>query len=120
MLLRYMVGLIGALGLLFFCKSFVRAAPWISMLSGLGTTTLGVYFLHRYFVAEAIGLWGSTYLSGVYILGLAVGIFAVCHLIVVLTKRWSCIDCVFWGPGRYVRVWLSKKDRIDGTLCANY
>lgn len=103
MFARYAMGALGSVGILMTLNLIVCVVPTLKRLSVFGTTTLGIYFLHRYIVKEWYRFDSSSTSSVALRVCLATAIFVVCHFVVLLTQKSEVVRCFFWGPGRYVK-----------------
>ena len=115
MMLRYIIGVIGSFGLIFSMKLATRKYLALGRLSYLGTTTLGVYFLHRYFVLEWCRIQGGDAVGFWMYIPLSIVCFYVCHYMVLVSRRVLILNLCLWGPGFLFKNYLQQKriKRVD-------
>ena len=102
MMLRYLIGALGVIGLLATVKCACERFGRVNVLSPLGTQTLGVYLMHSLVVADVSKALGDVSSSLASKIGCAVLLFFACHYLVVATKQSSSIALVFWGPSKSI------------------
>ena len=112
---RTIVGICGAVFLLFIVNLLIEIMPHIKFLSSFGMTTLGVYVLHEYplfllgrhMAISPLPSWSR------WIVALVVFLF--CHFVVVVVKRFSITRFVFFGDERFLADGLR---RLSGMMKA--
>lgn len=95
-LARLANGMIGTLGIMWLFQVVVDRSDVVARLAPLGRTTLGVYLMHQWLLVRIIecGWYASS--IGSVILWTCI-LFAVCHYLVVLTKRTEWCRRMMWG-----------------------
>jgi len=95
---RFLLGAIGAIGILGavkMCAAFWERCRWIGH---FGRHTLGIYFLHSLIISWTYQMWGDfSGQEGLLVLFAAV-VFVACHYIVALTKMVPLVNGMLWGP----------------------
>ena len=110
MMARYLMGLLGAGGCLLALKAVGGRSAFVRTLAMFGTTTLGVYFLHRYAVMEWYRIPIASQVGiGVYC-GLSVAVLFACHCLVRASNKVEWLKFIFWGPGPLVKRYLARKE----------
>lgn len=90
--IRFINGLIGCIGVCWIMHALLTKCTLLERLAPLGMTTLGVYVLHQWILARipAREGWLATCAVTCFL-------FAVCHLITLLTNRIPFVRKWFWG-----------------------
>lgn len=96
---RFVNGMIGSIGICWAVQYLLVKCKMLEALASLGTTTLGVYILHQWILARVFtGLeqvkvavdWRGEII-------LAIVLFAFCHWIVWLSRKFSFTNRFVWG-----------------------
>lgn len=98
MMARYVTGALGAIGVLTVIMALCRYR-WIATSSVYGRETLGIYLIHFVFLFPFLKLVNVT--NGFVRLGLVCVFFLFCHYAVVLSKRFSMVKTLLWGPEEF-------------------
>ena len=94
---RTAVGIVGSLFLLYLINSAIGAIPWLVTLSTFGTTSLGIYVMHEYPLYSLGRHCSALPLPGYSRWLVAIGIFFLCHFVVVLLRRYAFTRFAFFG-----------------------
>lgn len=101
-ILRIVNGLIGSLGVMWLLYVVMGRVKYFDTLAPLGTTTLGVYILHQWLLAQISLTWGDGFAGALL---LAILLFASCHLLVRFTRKVGLLRRYIWGDcGRGGRI----------------
>lgn len=97
MMLRFIVGCVGSMGILWIIKVVVAKCSIIQMLNCFGKETLGIYFLQGWLIKTCVVPFFASEVS-VFVLFLSSSLVFVCsYLIVRLVKMYDCIGKIFFG-----------------------
>ena len=94
---RTVVGICGSIFVLFIVSLLIKVIPCIAILSSLGMTTLGVYVLHEYPLFLLGKHMSILPLPSWLCWFVAICWFGFCHCLVILLKRWTVVNVVFFG-----------------------
>lgn len=95
-LARLANGMIATLGIMWLFQVVIDRFGLIARLAPLGRTTLGVYLLHQWFLVRVVE-WGWHASSIGSVVLWACILFAVCHILVALTRRTLWCRRMMWG-----------------------
>jgi uncharacterized membrane protein len=98
MLSRYVMGIIGSLGLICLIRFLVVRVVYLSILSPFGQTTLGVYFVQRYIESNAVGCYLAQHYTYSLLgrVGITIVVFLVCHAIIIGMNRNAYVRRLVW------------------------
>lgn len=84
---RMIVGITGGIFILWLLNGLCRKVPWLSKISILGTTTIGVYVMHQWPMIQIqnFGLM-STPLPAIWQYPVALLVFMACHYLTLLIR----------------------------------
>lgn len=105
---RTITGISGTIFLLWLIGRSVALLPWLSKVSVLGTTTLGVYVLHEYPLVK-IGKMERLSVAAQWPMALVV--FFACHLLIVAINRNKWFHRFFFGDEKLVKSLISRIDK---------
>lgn len=94
---RTVLGVAGSIFVLYLAEFLSRRFAFLSSLSLLGTTTLGVYVIHEWFVMKAGQTLDMCPLPCWLRWPLAVICYLVCHFVVLLISRCEIARMLFFG-----------------------
>lgn len=110
---RTAVGIAGSVFVLFAVDRLLMACPRLSFIGVLGTTTMGVYVLHEVVLINAgaklpflpLPSWTRWLIAVAYLL--------ICHLVVVLVRRYPVSRFLFFGDEKRTESIFSFLSRFD-------
>ena len=98
------MGITGTIFLLWFFRWLVNKVDWLSYLSSLGTTTLGVYTIHQWILARVGTHFHPPFpFPNGWQWPIAGIIFLICHIIVLLIHRNHFTHFFFFGDESMLR-----------------
>ena len=94
---RTAVGISGSVFVLYVINSAIGAVPWLVKLSTFGTTSLGIYVIHEYPLCLLGRHCQILPLPGWSRWLVAIGLFYLCHGIIVVVKHYAFTRLTFFG-----------------------
>ena len=109
---RTAVGIAGSVFVLFVIDQLLRVCPRLSFIGTLGTTTMGVYVLHEVALINAGAKLSFLPLPSWTRWLVAIAYLLICHLVVVLVRRYSVSRFLFFGDEKRTEAVFAWARRI--------